>query len=451
MENMMREKSHHYPLNLTYPDRRYAWFVVACLQIAYAVALVDRGILALLVQPVKADLHLSDTQFGLLAGMAFAIFYAVFGLILGRVADRWNRRNMIIIGLIVWSLATIVCGLARNFHELFLARIMVGVGEAALSPAAYSMIADYFPKERRARPISFYTMGICTGAGVGLLFGSAAVAYASQAHTLIIPLLGAVRNWQFVFIIVGIPGIVLAAIMLMVKEPTRKELSAPNAQRSPLRPFLAQHGKLIAFIILAFALNGVVYYGIATWTPALFIRKFAWSAPRIGFTMGLLQFVAGSLGILFSGWWVGRRTVRGSGAILLSLPRAALIAMLPLAIVFGFANSATVTVVALAGLIFLSGVVSAQSAVALYYVTPNEFRGRIVAAYLTTGTVLGLGIGAYVFAAVTQYVFHDEASVGNSCGLVFVCVMLLGVECLRRALRIIRAVADSAATIQVTS
>ncbi len=433
-----------------YPDARYAWFVVVCLQIAYAVALVDRGILALLVQPIKADLHLTDTQFSLLAGMAFAIFYAVFGLILGRVADRWNRRNMVIIGLVLWSLATIVCGLARNFHELFVARILVGVGEAALSPAAYSMISDYFPKERRARPISFYTMGICTGAGVALLFGAAAVAYASQAHTLILPLLGAVRNWQFVFVIVGIPGIVLAAIMLLVKEPERRELSAPDAQRSPLRPFLAKHGKLIAFIILAFALNGVVYYGVATWTPALFIRKFAWSAARIGYAMGVLQFVAGSLGILFSGWWVGRPSVRGSGVILLSVPRKALIAMLPVALVFGFANDATVTLVALAVLIFLSGVVSAQSAVALYYVTPNEFRGRIVAAYLTAGTILGLGIGAFVFAAVTDYVFGNEAAIGKSCGLVFACVVLLGAECLRRALRIIRAVPETSAAIQVT-
>ncbi|WP_175839151.1 MFS transporter [Burkholderia anthina] len=450
MEKMMYGARNQSLSSKPYPDASYAWFVVICLQIAYAVALVDRGILALLVQPIKADLHLTDTQFSLLAGMAFAIFYAAFGLILGRVADRWNRRNMIIIGLVLWSLATILCGLARNFHELFAARILVGVGEAALSPAAYSMISDYFPRERRARPISFYTMGICTGAGVALLFGSAAVAYASQAHTLILPLLGAVRSWQFVFVIVGIPGIVLAVIMLLVKEPERRELSAPDAQRSPLRPFFAMHGKLIAFIILAFALNGVVYYGIATWTPALFIRKFAWSAARIGYAMGVLQFVAGSLGILFSGWWVGRPSVRGSGAILLSVPRNALIAMLPVALIFGFANDAAVTLAALAVLIFLSGVVSAQSAVALYYVTPNEFRGRIVAAYLTTGTILGLGIGAFVFAAVTDYVFGNEAAIGKSCGLVFACVVLLGAECLRRALRIIRAVPESSATVPVT-
>jgi MFS family permease len=450
MEKMMHGANNRHLLNKPYPDARYAWFVVVCLQIAYAVALVDRGILALLVQPIKADLHLTDTEFSLLAGMAFAIFYAFFGLILGRIADRWNRRNMIIVGLVLWSLATIVCGLARNFHELFLARIMVGVGEAALSPAAYSMIADYFPKERRARPISFYTMGICTGAGIALLFGAAAVAYAAQAHTLILPLLGTVRNWQFVFVVVGIPGIVLAFIMLLVKEPERRELSAPDAQRSPLRPFLTQHGKLIAFIILAFALNGCVYYGISTWTPALFIRKFAWSAARIGFSMGMLQFFAGSLGILFSGWWVGRPSVRGSGINILSLPRATLIVMLPVALVFGFSNDVTTTLLALAVLIFLSGMVSAQSAVALYYVTPNEFRGRVVAAYLTTGTVLGLGIGTYVFAAVTDFVFQNEAAVGKSCGLVFACVVLLAAECLRRALRIMRAAPEKSAAVPVT-
>lgn len=421
-----------------YPNAGYAWSVTVCLQIAFAIALIDRGILALLVQPIKADLGLTDTQFSLLAGMAFAIFYAVMGLALGRVADRWNRRNMIIVGMILWSFATMACGLARNFQELFLARVMVGVGEAALSPCAYSMIADYFPKERRSRPLSFYTMGIYTGSGIALVFGATAVAYAANAGALDLPLIGTLKSWQIVFILVGLPGMIMAAVMLFVLEPERRELASqqtPGAARPLLSEFLTAHGKLIVLVILAFALNGVVYYGIGTWTPALFIRKFDWTAPQIGYALGTLQLVFGTSGIMISSWLVSRPQHAGRGTILFTLPRTGLLIMMPLALVFGFANSDGVVLVALAGLIFLGGFVSAQSAVALYQVTPNDFRGVTVAAYLTTGTMLGLGIGSYLFASITDNVFQNEAAVGKSCGIVFFAVTLLGAECLRRAAR----------------
>lgn len=422
-----------------YPNPRYAWFVTVCLQLAFAIALIDRGILALLVQPIKADLGLSDTQFSLLAGMAFAIFYAVMGLVLGRVADRWNRRNMIIIGMVLWSLATIACGLARNFEELFLARVMVGVGEAALSPCAYSMIADYFPKEKRSRPLSFYTMGIYTGSGIALVFGATAVAYAANAGAVTLPIIGALKSWQIVFVIVGLPGLIMAALMFFVLEPDRRELVAElnssEAARPLLSEFIQEHGRLIVLVILAFALNGVVYYGIGTWTPALFIRKFGWSASEIGYALGTLQLIFGTSGILISSWFVSRPQYAGRGTILLTVPRVGLLIMVPLALTFGFSNAASVVLAALAGLIFFGGFVSAQSAVALYQVTPNDFRGITVAAYLTTGTMLGLGIGSFLFAAITDNVFKNEAAVGKSCGIVFFAVALLGAECLRRAAR----------------
>lgn len=154
-----------------FPTLRYAWYAVAVLLVVYSIAFVDRIILNLLVQPIRADLGLSDTGISLLQGLAFTIFYSIFGLILGRWADRNNRKRMIIAGVIVWCLATAACGFAQNFWQLFVARIFVGAGEAALSPAAYSLICDSFRREHRSRAISTYSMGIYVGIGSALIFG----------------------------------------------------------------------------------------------------------------------------------------------------------------------------------------------------------------------------------------------------------------------------------------
>lgn len=420
-----------------YPNAGYAWFVVVCLQFAYAIALVDRQILALLVEPIKADLNLTDTEFSLLAGMAFALFYAVMGLVLGRVADKRNRRNMIIIGMLLWSAATIGCGLARNYTELFIARMIVGVGEAALSPAAYSMIADYFSKEKRSRPTAFYTMGAFTGSGVALLFGAVMVAFASRSESMVLPILGELRNWQIVFVAVGLPGIVMALIMLFVKEPERREVASEGVPVAEMKPFLKRRGKLIALLIAAFALNGVIYYGVNTWMPAYFIRRFDWLAQDIGYSLGILQLVCGAAGIIASGWWVSRPSVAGSGKILVTTPRNSLLLMALVAVLIGFAPNATVAIVALGFFLFLIGTVSAQSAVAIYQVTPNQFRGQIIAVYLLTGTMFGLGLGVTLIAVVTDYVFANEKMVGASCALVFASAAVVAAECLRRAAKTI--------------
>lgn len=418
-----------------YPSTGYAWFVVISLQAAYTVAIVDRQMLALLVQPIRATLRITDTEFSLVAGFAFAIFYAIFGLILGKVADHHNRRNMIMGGIAVWTLATVACGFARNFHELFIARVFVGAGEAALNPAAYSMIGDYFPKERRSRPISTYTMGIFTGAGAALVVGAAAIAATSSSTSLVLPLIGEVRTWQAIFMMISLPGLMVILLLTFVKEPMRREVTAVVGNRSDLMRFLRRKGTLIACIILAFALNGLVYYGVSIWSPAIFIRRFGWSAARIGTALGLIQLFAGTAGILVGGWWVGRPKRVASNTIVFTMTRNILLLMIPLSLYAGLANSAALTLTGLVCLVFAGGMVSGQSAVALFHVTPNIFRGRIVASYILTGTLLGLGVGSTLIAAMTDYVFHNDRAVGTSFGIVCAGAAVLGALCLHSASR----------------
>jgi len=169
-------------------SERQGWYLVVTLLIFYIFSFIDRQIISLLVEPIKRDLQVSDTQIGLLQGFAFAIFYTFFGIPIGRLADRINRKKIIAVGVVIWSLMAALCGLARNFTQLFLARIGVGVGEAALSPAAYSMITDAFPRQKLGRAFSFYNMGIPIGSGIALLVGGlVVVAVSAVGKTFTLP------------------------------------------------------------------------------------------------------------------------------------------------------------------------------------------------------------------------------------------------------------------------
>ena len=206
-----------------YPDTGYSWYVVVVLTLAYTVSFIDRQIMALMVEPIRRDLGISDTQMSLLLGLAFAIFYTLLGIPIARLADRYSRRLIIASGITIWCLMTAACGLARNYTQLFAARIGVGVGEAALSPSALSMISDYFPKETRGRAVAFYTMGIAMGVGLAMIIGGQVIALVSAAPPVVLPVLGELYAWQTVFLVVGLPGLLMAVLMKTVKEPVRRE------------------------------------------------------------------------------------------------------------------------------------------------------------------------------------------------------------------------------------
>lgn len=201
----------------------YCWYVVVLLTLIYTVSFIDRQILALMIGPIRRDFGISDTQVSLLIGLAFALFYTFLGIPIARLADRHSRRAIIAVGVLVWCLMTAACGVSHNYGQLFLARVGVGVGEAALGPSALSMISDYFPQESRGRAISFYTMGISLGSALAMIVGGQLVANALHAQPVTVPVFGQLFGWQPIFFIVGLPGVVLALIMLTVAEPERRE------------------------------------------------------------------------------------------------------------------------------------------------------------------------------------------------------------------------------------
>jgi len=211
-----------------YPRARYAWFVVGVLMVAYIFSFVDRQILGLLVGPIRADLNITDTQMSLLMGFSFALFYTFFGIFFGRLADSKSRRTIIAVGIAIWSVMTAGCGLARTYWQLLMTRIGVGVGEAALSPSAYSLITDTFPPHRLAFALSVYGMGIYLGSGMAFLLGGYVVGFAESGGEFVFPFVGTIRPWQAVFFMIGLPGLVFSGFLYTIREPVTTATLSSN-------------------------------------------------------------------------------------------------------------------------------------------------------------------------------------------------------------------------------
>ena len=285
-------------------DSRVAWYTVGVLTLAYLFSYIDRQILSLMVGPIKRDLGLTDTQFSLLHGLAFAIFYTLLGIPIARLADNRNRRTLIAIGVALWSLATAAGGLARNFGQLFAARVAVGVGEAALSPAAYSMLADRFPGDRLGKAIGIYSSGVFIGIGLSFIIGGVLVAGLEAAGGLTVPLLGTLKSWQATFIIVGLPGLLVAALVLTLKEPERRSLAGNSAperlDNRQILNWLSAHKRLYLTHFAGFAMMTLLFNAIMAWAPELFIRIHDVERGVIGIRLGILAAVFGGAGIAVS-------------------------------------------------------------------------------------------------------------------------------------------------------
>ena len=265
-----------------YPNPTYAWYVVVMLMLAYVFAFLDRQILALLVEPIRRDIGVTDFQMSLLLGPAFAFFYVTLGIPIGRIPDHRSRRTIIGIGVAVWSVMTAACGLAKSFTQLFIARIGVGIGEATLQPCAASMISDYFPREKRGRAISVYSMGLGIGAGLALVLGGQVIASISQGEAVSLPLVGDLLGWQVVFLVVGLPGLIVAVLMFTVKEPYRRDritIDGQDTQQLSIRDvigFLITRWRTYGTHFLGLSIMSIIGNAYLAWIPTVFIRSWDW-------------------------------------------------------------------------------------------------------------------------------------------------------------------------------
>jgi MFS family permease len=389
----------------------YPWFVVAVLMAAYVLSFVDRQIMNLLVGPIRRDLGINDTQMSLLMGFSFAIFYTILGIPMGRLADSRSRRGLIAAGVVVWSAMTALCGLAQTYWQLFLYRVGVGVGEATLSPAAYSMIADYFPPERRATAISVYSMGIFLGSGIAFLLGGLVIKFAMATGAVTLPLVGEIRPWQLVFLVLGVAGILFSFIFFLVREPPRGDVSGTGSA-VPLGEvigYLWKNRRTVLCHNLGFAMLAFSAYGTTAWIPSFFIRTFNWEASQVGIVYGFIVMIFGCLGILFGGWLTDRWLKQGKPDAALRMGICASI-VATLGGVYLMADSGTLAAILMIPSVFALGMPFGAAPAAILAIVPNQMRGQTAAVYLLIVNLIGLGIGPTAVALVTDYVFADDMS-----------------------------------------
>jgi len=400
-----------------WPSPLRAWVVVGLLMVAYTSSFIDRQIMSLLVEPIRADLGITDTQFSLLAGLAFSIFYSVMGLPLGWLADRWSRRMIILIGMIAWSIMTALCGLATSFIALFLARVGVGIGEAALSPAAYSLISDYFPPERRARAISAYAMGPYLGSGLALIIGGQVIEAASRMGPFNIEGLGTFAPWQVVFFAVGLPGVIIALLFLLIREPQRRGL-APKTADIGLVSFIGQRRMLFLLLFLGFSVFGIAGISFLVWIPAVAIRVHGWSPGEIGMAYGFILLLLSVPGVYVGGWISDKLTARGRIDAPLIVAIVIMLSLTPLVVLTPIQGDMKWLLGCLSLVSFGFGMLNGLPGTTLQLVVPKQLRGQIIAAYFLIGTMMSLGIGPTIVAFVSDHLLGGPSQIGVALSLV---------------------------------
>lgn len=427
-----------------YPARAVAWYATFVLSMLYWLSVLDRFIVSLLVEPIKRDLHLTDMQFAMVYGAGFALTFAILGLVCGALADRFNRRWLIFAGVSIWSFATAALGFAQNFWQLLVARLSVGAGEAALNPCATSMITDLFPRERLTLAMALYTMGATVGGGTAYMFGGALIDLVSHSDVITLPLVGNIRSWQAVFLIVGLPGSVLALMVFTMPDPQRRGRRAPQSWRSTyggLLKFMNARRRFYLCHYLGFGLASAIIAGCGTWYPAHLGRAFGWSASQIGLTLGVVLIGAGIIGKVICGRAVDAMYQRGMRDAQLRWYAGALLLGTPIGIFTMLSHNPWVFVGGVGVLLILIAPLPACANTALNLVTPNEMRGTGIALFAASGSLIGVGAGPLMIAAASQYFFSGPTAIGSGMSVVIAVVgpvsaviLLSGLRAMREAM-----------------
>ncbi len=409
-------------------DRRdsktYRWYVLGMLGVGYAFSFMDRQILSILLEDIRAEFVLSDMQLGLLSGIAFALFYATLGIPIARLADRFNRVNIVATAVAVWSAMTVLCGAASNFWQLFLARVGVGIGEAGGSPPSHSIISDYFKDDERSFALSIYSLGTSLGMLFGLVMGGFVAEY---------------YGWRWAFVAAGVPGLALAILLkLTVREPSRggaeAAVTAPTDMRSKsvkqqdsmLQTFkILWANRAYRMVNLAHMLGVFVGYGFTVWKPPLYLRQFDLSQSEVGMIVGFSAAAFGVPGMLLGGYLADRlfrRDARGPAllcavAVLLATP-AYLLAL--------WSEDWVITTAFIAAGIFLYSLSHAPGLAIVQTVVEPERRAQAAAYVFFVSNLLGLGVGPLLVGSLSDAFSAEYAERSLNVALGIITFVLLG-------------------------
>lgn len=416
--------------NSCYPSAAIAWYATIILALLYWLSILDRFIISLLVDPIKRDMGITDLQFGMLHGIAFAITYSLFGLLAGALADRFNRRWIIFASVSIWSIATATCGVVVHFWQLLIARVGVGAGEAGLNPSATSMLTDLFPRDKLTTAMAVYTIGATVGSGTAYLFGGAIVDMVAQTPTYILPFFGELRSWQVVFLIIGIPGIFASLIVFTFPEPKRQEQKKQINHGSFWKNIYRAYANLLIYIrsqkrffahhYAGFAFGAAVMSGCAVWYPAHMGRTFGWSASEIGLSLGLTMVCASIVGKLLCGFGVDAMYKRGYRDGQFRWYATSLLLAAPIGIAIMNTENPWLFLGGASIFFALMSPLPACYSASLNLATPNELRGTGMAFFAGTAGLIGMASGPILIATFSDKIFGSiglgmAATIGICC------------------------------------
>lgn len=429
---------------------RYVWYIIILLTLASTLSFIDRQILNVMIGPIKRDLGgLSDTEISLIIGLAFSLIYSLTTWPAARLADRGNRRNIIAAGIFAWSLMTTLAGMASNFWQLFLARMGVGVGEATLGPATTSVLADYVAYERLPLAYGVVATAPFIGTGLANIVGGPLIDYLEARPNIILPLFGELYSWQMVLIVVGLPGVLLAALMFTMAEPKRRGIHAETAERGfPLAEvweFVRGRARYLTFHFVAYLCLSIQGFAFLTWLIELFVRKWDWTRTEIGLSYGFIALIVGIIGSVWAGFYAGTMLRRGREDAAMRVCMWGTIILAPLAIAMPLMDNPYVALALVIPITFFMAVPPGLSNAALQAIAPNQMRGQLIALYLICVSFLSYLFAPLIIGLMNDYVFGREDAIDLSLSTLAVVNYSIAAVCLALSLKPLRVAVQQAA------
>ena len=409
----------------------YGWYVAFILLIGFTFSFIDRQVLNLLVVPIQNDLNITDTQISALQGLAFVITYVGLCVPIGRIIDKTHRVSVMIIGLLVWSFATVACGFSKNYISMFIARMGIGAGESTVHPGSISILGDYFDSDKIASPMSIYLLGPYLGAGIAMIFGAQVLDWTSQMDSNItLPIIGEVAPWQLTFIAVGLPGILVACLFLTIREPKRriKEIESNEAPSfKKIAEYIKNNWQVYGAIIIGNSCLIILLYGLQSWVPTMLLRVYEWDLIQSGRIYGLIAMLAGSAGVLSGPFVLKFMNKKNINAPHFKLAIFG-ISMASLSLVLlPFQANVNIALIFVTLASFFVTLPLAGTSSAMVIVSPNRIRGVITGIYVVVTSVFGLVLGPFLVASSTDFIFQDPNAVAKSLALVSVLIGPVGI------------------------
>tara|TARA_Y100000816_G_scaffold188766_1_gene137383 strand:- start:23 stop:1324 length:1302 start_codon:yes stop_codon:yes gene_type:complete len=409
----------------------YGWYVAFILLIGFTFSFIDRQVLNLLVVPIQNDLNITDTQISALQGLAFVITYVGLCVPIGRIIDKTHRVSVMIIGLLVWSFATVACGFSKNYISMFIARMGIGAGESTVHPGSISILGDYFDSDKIASPMSIYLLGPYLGAGIAMIFGAQVLDWTSQMDSnIVLPIIGEVAPWQLTFIAVGLPGILVACLFLTIREPKRriKEIESNDAPSfKKIAEYIKNNWQVYGAIIIGNSCLIILLYGLQSWVPTMLLRVYEWDLIQSGRIYGLIAMLAGSAGVLSGPFvlkFMNKKNINAPHFKLaifgISMASVSLV-LLP------FQANVNIALIFVTLASFFVTLPLAGTSSAMVIVSPNRIRGVITGIYVVVTSVFGLVLGPFLVASSTDFIFQDPNAVAKSLALVSVLIGPVGI------------------------